>query len=49
MLNIVTDTLTLGTIYSFRIRARNEIGWGEYSAILTNVGFISLPDKPNVP
>ena len=27
-LNIVTDSLTLGQTYSFRMRARNDIGWG---------------------
>ena len=43
VLNIVVDSLTLGSVYSFTYRARNAIGWGPYSAILTDVGFTSLP------
>ena len=42
-LNIVADTLDLGKVYSFRMRARNSIGWGEYSTVLINVGLTSLP------
>ena len=48
-LNTVTDSLTLGSIYYFRMRARNSIGWGEYGAVLLNAGFIGLPAKPNTP
>ena len=48
-LNLVTDVLTLGKIYSFRLRALNVIGWSDYSPVLLNVGFISLPIKPNAP
>lgn len=48
-LNIVADSLALGAIYAFRMRARNSIGWGEYSTLLTGVGLTALPVKPDTP
>jgi len=40
--------LTPGQLYSFRIRAYNELGWSAFSDILT-VGLGSEPSKPMAP
>ena len=41
----VTSNITKGTLYRFRYRARNDIGWGPYS----NYGFILAATVPSPP
>ncbi len=38
----ITTSLTAGTSYDFKVRARNSYGWGDYSSVAT----ISATDKP---
>jgi len=47
-LDIFRDSLEAGKIYRFRMRAKNDIGWGEYSADLLAV-ITAEPGKPTLP
>lgn len=45
---VVTSNITKGTIYRFRYRAENKIGWGPYSDA-TFIQAASVPEKPPKP
>lgn len=42
------DNLQAGQVYRLRVRAKNEIGWGEYSPDLL-AAMTAVPQKPSTP
>ena len=48
-LTVGTDGLVTGTVYNLRYRARNALGWGNYSPILLSAALIGPPAQPSLP
>ena len=44
----IATGLTRGTTYSFKVQARNDVGYGEQSSVLTVLA-ASKPDRPDAP
>ena len=41
-----TDNITSGATYQYRVKARNEVGYGEYSSVISIIAATSPTDPP---
>ena len=41
-----TDDITSGATYQYRVKARNEVGYGEYSSVISIIAATKPTDAP---
>ena len=41
-----TDNITFGATYWYRVKARNEVGYGDYSSVISIIAAASPTDPP---